>query len=146
MLMSHESREGILETFFRRFFNQLFSASRTPEQGTACLERISISMTLDAKNTYTFMGIPDYAVLQPLTWCSLPSIIKEALAPYPKVLQNLEVCLCVKSTNIDGSVSEIAKEAVRTGVWKTFAQSGRFRISFLPEQAVDGDEEGVRML
>lgn len=137
--MSHESREGILETFFRGLLSQLFSAFRTPEQGTPCLEQISISMTLDAKNMYTFMGIPDYAVLQPLLWCSLPSIIEEALAPYPRVLQNLEVFLCVKSTNIDGSVSEIAKEAVRTGVWKIFAQRGRLRITFLPEQAMDGD-------
>jgi hypothetical protein len=144
--MSHESRELILETFFRGFFNQLFSTFRTPEQGTPCLERISISMTLDAKNTYAFMGIPDYAVLQPLTWCSLPSIIEEALAPYPKVLQNLEVCLCIKSTDIYCSASEIAKEAIRTGVWRTFAHRDRFWITFLPEQAVEGDEERVRML
>ena len=145
MLMTHESREGILETFFRGLFNQLVSTFRNPGQGTPCLERISISMTLDAKNTYTFMGIPDYAVLQPLIWCSLPSIIEGALAPYPKVLQNLEVCLCVKS-DIDGSVSEVAEEVVRTGVWKTFVRRDRFRITFLPEQAVDGDEEGLRML
>ncbi|KIM42157.1 hypothetical protein M413DRAFT_128343 [Hebeloma cylindrosporum] len=146
MLMSHESREGIMDTFFREFFKQLFSAFGTPEQGTPCLERISISNTLDAKSMYTFMGIPDHAALQPLTWCSIPSIIEEALAPYPKVLQNLEVCLLVKSIDVDGSVSEIAKEAVRTGVWKTFAQRDRFRIDFSPGKRVDGDEEGMRML
>jgi hypothetical protein len=43
MSMSHESREGILETF-RGFYIQLFSAFRTPEQGTPCFDRTDIHL------------------------------------------------------------------------------------------------------
>ncbi|KAF8970481.1 hypothetical protein BDZ97DRAFT_1914763 [Flammula alnicola] len=150
LLMSHQSSAGTLETFFRAFFNQLFSSFTTSSiistkkiPTSPPIRRISVSLTLDAKGTYSFFGMPDYAVLQPLTWCKLPSIIEEALSHFPDKFEALEVQLKVKLAGINDSQALMAEECVRSGVWKRFSEKSHLRVGFLPINGADGDEDGV---
>lgn len=86
--------------------------------------------------------MPEYAVLQPLTWCKLPHIIEEALAPFPDKFENLEVSVKVKSTINDAQV-EMADMCVRSGVWKRFSEKAKLHVGFRPINEIDVDEDGV---
>lgn len=149
LLMSHQSSAVMVESFFRGLFSQLFSSfiqssvidTSKPTQPPP-IQRISISLTLDAKGTYSFFGMPEYAVLQSLTWCKLPHIIEGALAPFPDKFEGLEVALIVKST-IDDVQVEMADMCVRSGVWKRFSEKAKLRVGFLPINGIDVDEDGA---
>ncbi|KAF9484837.1 hypothetical protein BDN70DRAFT_57620 [Pholiota conissans] len=149
LLMSHQSSTAMMESFFRGLFAQLFSSfiqtsiidSSKPTPPPP-IQRISVSLKLDAKGTYSFSGMPEYAVLQSVTWCKLPHIIEEALAPFPDKFEGLEVALTVKSTISDAQM-ELADMCVRNGVWKRFSEKTKFRVGFLPINGIDVDEDGI---
>lgn len=154
MLMSHQSSApGVFEGIFRAIFEQLFSSfdlahtitedMNITKRPVPPLRRVSLSLTLDSKGAYSFYGMPDYAVLQPLTWCRLPSIIESSLELHPGKFETLEVELNIKSTSIDAMQAPMADDCVRHGVWKRFGEKGNLRIEFHPVHGVDIDEDGV---
>ncbi|KAF8906742.1 hypothetical protein CPB84DRAFT_1769514 [Gymnopilus junonius] len=138
--MSYESNEGLLADFFRGFLTQLFSSSHS---SVATIEKISIALTIDMTEDYSFYGVPEFAVLQQFTWCSLPSILEEVFEPFSAALNTIEVQLRVRSPGI-GVNQAFVEPAFRRGVWKRFSERGCLRVMFL-SSGHERDEETSRM-
>lgn len=134
--MSHESNAGLLEDFFRGFLTQLFSSSHS---SSATIEKISIALTVDLTEDFSFYGVPDYAVLQQFTWCSLPSILEKILEPFSSTLETIEVQLRVRAPGTGANQTSFVEQSLRRGVWKRFNERGCLRIVFL--SAHESDEE-----
>jgi hypothetical protein len=134
LLNSHESHTVVVESFFRGLFSQLFSSfiqssNTDPSKPTRPppIERISISLSLDEVGTYSFYGMPEYQAMEYLTWCKLPRIIEEALAPFPNKFDHLEVALKLRADMPDSQRDE-GDRCVRAGVWKRFSEKGKLHV------------------
>ncbi|PPQ76360.1 hypothetical protein CVT26_010189 [Gymnopilus dilepis] len=137
---SHGSNGDSLEDFFRGFLAQLFSSSHS---SAATIQRISIALTIDMTEDYSFYGVPEYAVLQQFTWCSLPSILEKVLGPCSEALETIEVQLRVRSPGTAANHTSFVEQTLRRGVWKQFSERGCLRIVFLSGH--ERDEESSWM-
>lgn len=64
-----ESHSG-LETLLRGIISQLSSP---------LLHQVSLSLSIDAANAYSLLGIPDHILVESFNWGSLPRLLQEHL-------------------------------------------------------------------
>ncbi|KAF9566522.1 hypothetical protein CPC08DRAFT_100091 [Agrocybe pediades] len=157
LLMSHSTMAQGLKAIFHALFASLVtnSASIVCGQGIhypshrrqPSIKKIIITLTIAAKGTYSFYGIPDYAVLQSFDWCSLPTVIEQVLEPFPESLKGLKILLRVRSTGITGTQMQMVEKSLKKdSVWKRFGSDeggDRLKVVFLPILERDENEEGA---